>query len=60
MTSAEEVTITPVDRPNSPPTISSATGVAMIPMVEEAYSTLLKVHGTGRGQRRTSSWNSKE
>src|ERR1044072_140761 len=41
--SADEVTRTPVDRSNSPPIISSATGTAMIPMVEEAYSTVLKL-----------------
>jgi hypothetical protein len=34
--SDEEVTITPADRSNSPPIISSATGTAMIPRVDEA------------------------
>ncbi len=38
--SAELVTITPADRSNSPPIISSATGTAMMPIVEDAYSTV--------------------
>src|SRR5213078_3575567 len=37
--SAELVTATPADRSNSPPIISSATGVAMRPYVEVTYST---------------------
>jgi hypothetical protein len=37
--SAEEVTATPADRSNSPPIISSATGVAISPYVEVTYST---------------------
>ena len=32
--------MTPADRSNSPPIISSATGTAMIPMVDDAYSTV--------------------
>ena len=34
--SAEAVTVTPADRSNSPPIISSATPTATIPIVEEA------------------------
>ena len=33
--SAEVITATPADRSNSPPIISSATGSAMIPIVDD-------------------------
>ncbi len=33
--SAEAITPTPAERSNSPPIISSATGSAMIPMVDD-------------------------
>src|SRR4051794_25136790 len=38
--SAAVVTSTPAERSNSPPIISSATGTAMIPMVDAEYSTV--------------------
>src|SRR6476659_3549084 len=38
--SAAVTTVTPEDRSNSPPIISSATPTATIPMVEEAYRTV--------------------
>src|SRR5690625_4580294 len=36
-----EITATPVERSNSPPIISRETPTAMIPMVEETYSTVM-------------------
>src|SRR3954454_9120851 len=38
--SAVVVTVTPADRSNSPPIISSATPTATMPMVDEAYRTV--------------------
>src|SRR6185437_14013728 len=37
---AEVTTLTPDDRSNSPPIISSATPTATMPIVEDAYSTV--------------------
>src|SRR6188472_1312277 len=43
--SAELITATPVERSNSPPIISKDTPTAMIPIVEEPYSTVAKAFG---------------
>src|SRR6476661_4537536 len=43
--SAELITATPVERSNSPPIISSDTPTAMMPIVEDPYSTVANAFG---------------
>ena len=44
--------MTPADRSNSPPIISSATATAMIPMVDAWYSTVDTSPAAGTAARR--------
>src|SRR3954447_14871880 len=48
-TSAEATTETPADRSNSPPIINRATPTATIPIVDEAYSTVLNAGSVRNG-----------
>src|SRR3954468_3573633 len=48
-TSAEVTTETPADRSNSPPIINRATPTATIPIVDEAYSTVLNAGSVRNG-----------